>query len=185
MTAPKKPKLKALYLLVPLGFLTGAVLILFGVMGYMLLTLSPDAPLPSPTPNQAANLSLPTAPAQTVTPGPPQPGQVSFAAEQPIAGSSSCEGYEFRGVVMDAQGDQLSEIQVAVWENDVGLLAIDTTDTNGTYLIELDESLAEKDLWVQVYQADQPVSEPLKVRFQVDCQTGYQRYQINWRRHHP
>jgi len=72
-----------------------------------------------------------------------------------------------------------------VWEKQAGLLALGTTDTEGNYLIEIEGDPAQRKLWVQIYENDLPVSQPVFVETHIDCQTGFQFYQIDWHKIEP
>ena len=165
--------------LVVLGLLTIAVVCVVAVLAYLLLTLPVPAVEPAPTPRRTA-LDLPTAPLLTTTPGLQRPAE--FIPEEPIRGFASCSSYGFRGTIRDSYGSQLADIQVVVWKDEAGeLLALDSTDTLGTYIIEIQGKPTVYNLWVQVFQDDIPVSEPILLKIQIDCQNGFQIYQINWR----
>ena len=94
----------------------------------------------------------------------------------------SCERYGFWGKVLASNGIQLQGVQIVVWEGQAGLLALSTTDAEGNYLIEIEAEPAQRKLWVQVFENDLPVSQPVVVETQIDCQNGFQVYQIDWRK---
>lgn len=161
-----------------LGLLTTAVVCVIFVLAYLLFTLPVPAEQASPTPRSPV-LQLPTVPLPTVRSGPRSPLKIKFVAEEPIEGFSNCRVYGFKGVITT---DNEKEAQVVVWDDQAGgLLAMDSTDADGNYSIEIKAKPDQRDLWVQVYQNDVPVSEPLLVKTQVDCQNGFQVFQINWR----
>lgn len=172
---------KKVYRSAILGVLSGAVVVVMVFLAYLLLTL----PVPDVEATPAASvpvLSLPTAPAPTATPGPPpSPLKAAFAAEQPVQGFSNCSKYGFWGVVTEAAGSHPAGVQVVVWEDRVGLLAMGTTDAQGNYRIELEGAPAQRKLWLQLYQNDVPVSEPALLQTQIDCRQGFQIYQVDWR----
>jgi hypothetical protein len=171
-------KSKRRYWLVVLGLLSAAVACVATVLAYLLLTLPAPAENISPTPRRIV-VDLPTAPPDPANSGPRRPLEVKFIPEEPIKGFSSCRSFGFKGKVT-ARPDQ-PKIQVVVWgEESGGLLALDTTNTLGTYSVEIASKPAQRNLWVQLYQNDIPVSEPVPVKTQIDCQTGYQIFQINW-----
>jgi hypothetical protein len=174
--------LKNRYWLIILSFLSVAVVGVIALLIYLLLTLpTPTRPIQAiASPNRPA-LSLPTAPLPTATPGPPSSGQALFMAEKPIKGFSDCQNYGFKGIVTASNGNRLAGVQVIIWQEGVGLLTVGTTDEGGSYYLEIKDKPAQRKLWVQVYQNDVPVSEPMSVETQADCRTGYQIYQINWR----
>ena len=178
MTSPGSPTPKSRYWLLALGLLSVAVVVVMVLLAYLLLTLS--MPTANVTPTHRPVLSLPTAAPPTTTPGPLLPVKVIFAVEEPIKGFSDCDLYGFSGIVRAGNGDRLAGIQVVVWEDQAGLLALDTTDASGAYLIEIQDKPAQPRLWVQLYRADIPVSAPLPVRTHLDCHNGFQVYQINW-----
>ncbi len=179
MASSPSPTPRSRYWLVFLSLLSVAVVVVMVLLVYMLLTLPVSTDETTPT-SPRSSLSLPTAAPATVISGPPMPLEVVFAVEEPIKGFSDCEVYGFNGVVLDNQGDHLEGIQVVVWEDQTGLLALDTTDANGAYLIEIQGKPTQHTLWVQVYRDDVPVSEPLLVNTHIDCRNGFQVYQINW-----
>lgn len=156
-----------------------AVITVMGLLVYLLLTLPTADSQATLTPNPT--LSLPTAPPPTATLGPPSSTEVVFTAEKPIKGFSNCAKYGFKGVVKASNDDRLAGIQITIWEEGVGLLAVDTTDEDGVYVIEIKDQPTQRKFWVQVYQNDVPASDPLSVETQSDCRQGYQIYQINWR----
>lgn len=173
---------KTTYWLIFLGLLSVAVMAVMAVLAYLLLSLPAPAAAPiTPTATRPA-LSLPTAPLPTATPGPPPAVEDAvFTAQKPVKGLADCDASGFKGVVTASNGDRLEGLQITVWEEGVGLVAVDTTDVEGRYLIELKDQPAERKFWVQVYQNDVPSSEPLSVETQADCRQGFQVYQINWR----
>jgi hypothetical protein len=179
LMAPLKSNRK--YWLAALGLLSGAVACVVAVLAYLLLTLPvPAADNFSPTPRRIV-VELPTAPLPAATSGLRRPVDVKFMPEEPIKGFSSCHSFGFKGNVTTGQNHPLSKIQVVVWsEESGGLLALDSTDVAGFYSIEIQAEPAQRDLWVQLYQNDSPVSEPIQVKTQIDCRTGYQIFQINW-----
>jgi hypothetical protein len=177
-----RPTAKSTYWIIFLGLLSLAVLAVMALLAYLLLSLpTPSADQMTPTATRPA-LSLPTAPIPTSTPGPPPSVEDAvFAVQKPIKGTADCDTSGFKGIVSSSNGDRLAGLQVTVWEEGVGLLAIDTTNDEGIYTIEMKDKPARRKFWVQVYQNDVPASEPLSVETQADCQKGFQIYQINWR----
>ncbi len=172
---------KSRYWSVTLGLLTMAVVCVIFILAYLLVTLPVPAEQPSPTPRRPV-LNLPTAPLPTTQFGPPLPLDVKFIAEEPIKGFSNCSAYGFRGVVKADEGADLAGLQIVVWEDQAGgLLAMGSTHTDGAYSIEIKEKPSQRSLWVQLYRNDVPVSEPLLMKTHLDCQNGFQIYQINWR----
>ena len=128
------------------------------------------------------SLSLPTASVPTATPGPPAPRKIVYTAEEPITGFSNCNAFGFHGMVVDGNGAGLQSVQIVIWEAQAGLLALTNTDADGHYSIEIQDPPAPRRLWVQVYEDDVPVSRPVFVETQIDCENGYQVYQIDWQR---
>lgn len=166
--------------IVLLSLLGGAVVIVLSCLAYLVLTLPPPGS-GTLTTEQSPVLSLPTAAPATATPGPPVPVEAIFAAEEPIEGFSDCEKYGFTGTVTTSNGGGLEGVEVVAWEEEIGLIALDTTDAEGVYLIEIPGKPDHLRLWVQLYQDDVAVSDPLPVTAHVDCYSGFQIYQINWR----
>ena len=113
-------------------------------------------------------------------PCPPPPQEVIFAAKDPMQGFSNCTHYGFKGVVTAGNGKRLQGVQIVVWEDKAGLLALSNTDATGNYLIDIEAKSAQRKLWIQVFEDDLPVSQPVFVETQIDCQTGFQFYQIDW-----
>lgn len=177
-----RPTAKSTYWLIFLGLLSVAVATVMAALIYLLLTL-PAATTGAATPTSThPALTLPTAPVPTATPGPPPSVEDAlFAVQKPIQGSADCQTSGFKGRVTAGNGDRLEGVQVIVWEEGVGLVAVDTTNAEGAYQIELEAKPSPRKFWVQVYQNDVPASEPLSVETQADCRKGYQIYQINWR----
>jgi hypothetical protein len=176
-----RPTAKSTFWLIFIGLLSVAAVAVITLLVYLLLTLpSTAADRITPTPSRPA-LSLPTAPLPTATPGPPPSVEDAvFAVQKPIRGSSDCNTYGFKGLVLTSNGDRLAGIQVIIWEEGVGLVAVDTTSARGAYDIELKDKPTQRKFWVQVYQNDVPASEPLSVETQADCRKGFQIFQINW-----
>jgi hypothetical protein len=178
--APQTPKSK--YWFIILGLLSAAVMVVMAVLGYLLLTLPAPANSVTPTTSRRPALVLPTAVAPTATSGPPpSPLEATFIAEEPVKGFSNCTGYGFGGVVKDVNGRGLAGRQVVVWEDQIGLLGVATTDAGGNYTLQFKGQPAPRKLWVQVYHNDQPASAPVLMETQVDCQHGFQVFQIDWR----
>lgn len=177
-----RPTAKSTYWLIFLALLSLAVAVVIAVLIYLLLTF-PSATTSQATPTATRPaLTLPTAPLPTATPGPPPSIEDAlFVAQKPIQGSADCDTSGFKGRVTASNGDRLEGIQVIVWEEGVGLVAVDTTDTEGAYQIEFVDKPSPRKFWVQVYQNDVPASDPLSVETQADCRKGFQIYQINWR----
>jgi hypothetical protein len=178
LMAPLKSKSR--YWLAALGLLSVAVACVAAVLAYLLLTLPVPANNVSPTPRRIV-VDLPTAPLPAATSGLRRPLEVKFIPEEPIKGFSSCNSFGFKGKVTTGLDHPLAKIQAVVWsEESGGLLALDTTGTDGLYSIEIQAEPAQRNLWVQLYQNDSPVSEPVQVKTHIDCRTGYQIFQINW-----
>ncbi|MFN8453676.1 MAG: hypothetical protein U0401_03230 [Anaerolineae bacterium] len=176
-----RPTSKRSSWIIILSLLGVAVITVMGLLAYLLLTLpasraeAPNTPTPRPT------LGLPTAPPSTQTPGPPPSLKVVFTAEKPIKGFANCTEYGIKGVVTAANGDRLGGIQITLWAEGVGLIELNHTDAGGSYAIEIKDKPARRKLWVQVYQNDLPVSDPLSVETELDCHKGHQIFQVNWR----
>jgi hypothetical protein len=177
MTA-SNPSLKNGCWVVILGILSVVVIMVMIILASLLIDLSlppPTTPPPDPT-----LLNLPTASASTATPGPLMPNEIKFIPEEPLSGFSNCEVYGIQGKVNIAAGHSLAGVQIIVWEEQTGLLTLGTPTAEGNYRIELKEAPSFRTLLVQVYQSDAPVSLPVSVQLQTDCQNGFQVYQINW-----
>ncbi len=163
-----------------IGLLSVAVLGVMAVLAYLLFTLPAPMAMASPTRGRPT-LSLPTAPLPATTPGLRRPLYVRFVPQEPIKGFSNCDSYGFRGKVTNPQDGPLAGFQVVVWQDEGGgLLALERTDQNGTYAIKIPAKPAPRALWVQLYEDDSPVSEPILLKTQIDCQNGFQIFQLNW-----
>jgi len=82
---------------------------------------------------------------------------------------------------MAGNKDPLAGVQVVVWDDMSGLVALDTTGPDGAYRLAIKGKAAVRNLWVQIYENDLPVSEPVFMQTQIDCEHGFQMYQVNWR----
>jgi hypothetical protein len=163
-----------------LGLLSVAVLGVMVVLAYLLFTLPAPAVVASPT-RDRSGITLPTAPLPTTTPGLRRPLDIKFVPQEPIQGFPNCDSYGFRGKVTNPQDSPLAGFQVVVWQDEGGgLVALDSTDQNGLYAIQIQGKPTARALWVQLYEADSPVSEPILLKTQIDCQSGFQVFQLNW-----
>jgi hypothetical protein len=124
--------------------------------------------------------TLPTSSGPTITPGPLLPQEIKFSPVEPIQGFSSCNSYGVKGVVTARNGNRLQGVQIVVWQDQTGLLALNVTDAEGNYSIEIAGEPTLRQLWIQVYENDLPVSEPVLIETQIDCQIGFQIYQLDW-----
>jgi hypothetical protein len=106
---------------------------------------------------------------------------VTFAAEEPIQGFSDCNRFGFHGAVTGRNGEGKPGVQIVVWMERAELLAMSSTDEAGHYAIVIDEQPSARKLWVQVFENDLPVSSSVVLETQIDCQVGYQIFQIDWR----
>ena len=158
-----------------------AVIVLGALVCLLFVTRLPAGQAPTATPIATRpGADVPTVASPTETPGPPVPETITYTAVEPIKGFSDCNGYGFRGVVRKSNGDGQGGIQIVVWQENAGLLALSDTDEAGIYSIAIDEQPAHRKLWVQVFEDDLPVSLPVFLETQIDCQNGYQIYQIDW-----
>ncbi len=167
--------------IITLSLLGVAVIAVMGLLAYLLLTLPASRAEAPATPTPRPTLGLPTVPPPTYTPGPPPSLKVVFTAEKPIKGFGNCARYGVKGVVIAANGDRLGGVQITLWAEGVGLVALSHSDAGGSYAIEINDKPARRKLWVQVYQNDLPVSDPLSVETELDCHKGQQIFQVNWR----
>lgn len=160
----------------------GMVLVLGSIICYLFTLRVPAARRATATlaPSPRPAFPLPTAPLPTHTPGPPAPQTLLFTAQEPITGFSSCATYGFKGRVTAGNGSGLQGVQIVVWQNKQELLALDTTNAEGNYSIEIKDPPALRKLWIQIYQNDEPVSLPVFVETQIDCQNGFQLFQVDW-----
>lgn len=168
--------------MVIIGLLSIAVVGVMMVLAVMLVSLSLPArpPVETVTPPGLV-LEPPTLSPPTLTPGPPFPGKVSFVPEEPIKGFSSCEWAGFRGMVRTDNGQASERVQVVVWGAGGSLLELDTSAADGSYELKFAKESSARKLWIQLYQNDVPVSMPISLEIQVDCQHGFQIYQVDWR----
>lgn len=174
------PTRKNKYWLIMLALLSLAVMVVLVILGYLLLTLPASTPQVTPTSRRTV-LDLPTAAPPTPTSGPPPaPLEARFNPEEPLRGFANCETYGFRGVIKAVDGAGLAGVQIVAWKDRAGLLDVATTDSQGKYTINLKDNPAPALLWLQVYQNDEPVSAPVPLEIQVDCQNGFQLYQVDW-----
>ncbi|MCB9079926.1 MAG: carboxypeptidase regulatory-like domain-containing protein [Anaerolineaceae bacterium] len=167
--------------LVLFGIVSVILLIFMLSLAYVLIAQPNVTAEAAPTATRPEALSLPTASAPTLTPGPPLAERIDFTVEEPVEGFSNCDRYGFEGVVIGRNGEPLQGVQIVVWDNQTGLVSLTTTDRQGTYLIELEQLPPHRKLWIQIFANDLPVAQPLLVEPNVDCQTGFQVYRINWR----
>ncbi|MEM7348759.1 MAG: hypothetical protein AAF485_31395 [Chloroflexota bacterium] len=174
-----------------LSILSVLVIVVLAIFAGMVLTLT-DTSLGAATISVADSsgsdqlatstpqFELPTAMVPTATVGPVIPESPRFVAQTPIQGYSDCDIYGFYGQVVGTQGEFLTDVQVVIWEESAVLLALDSTDDKGRYQIKITDQRQARNLWVQLYQDDVPVSDPLSLETQADCQSGFQIYQIDW-----
>ncbi|MCB0165267.1 MAG: carboxypeptidase regulatory-like domain-containing protein [Anaerolineae bacterium] len=167
--------------LVLFGVVSIGLLIFMLSLAYVLIAQPNVTAETAATATRPAGLSLPTAPVPTTTPGPPLPERIDFTVEEPVEGFSDCERYGFEGSVISRKGEPLSGVQVVVWDDQTGLVSLTTTGSQGTYLIELEQLPPHQKLWIQIFANDLPVAQPLLVEPNIDCQTGFQVYRVNWR----
>ncbi len=178
MSASGKPKLKTKQLVL-LGALGAGVVLVLAVLAYLLLGLRSPA-ITDASLSARPTLSLPTAAVASATPGPPAPQKIAFVARKPINGFSSCTHFGFRGQVLAGNGKRARNVQIVVWSKDEGLLALADVDGQGQYSLRLPGRPAVRHLWAQVFQNDVPVSEAVAVDTHLNCETGFQIYQIDW-----
>jgi hypothetical protein len=156
------------------------VVIILIVLIYLVYTLPAAVPDGDVAVSTRPVLTLPTAASPTTTPGPPPPQTLKFVPVEPIQGFSNCQNYGFKGVVSDRNGTRLQGVQIVAWEDKVGLLDLSNTDAGGSYFIEVPAQPGLHKIWVQVFENDVPVSEAVEVDTQINCQTGFQIYQVDW-----
>jgi hypothetical protein len=180
MTAPRRPGPGSRQWTLFIGFLSVCVVTVLIALIYLVSNL-PEAVSEDVTAgNSRSAFTLPTAAPPPITPGPPAPQKVKFAPAEPIKGFPNCDSYGFKGVVSDRNGKRLQGVQIVAWEDKVGLLNLTNTDTGGSYLIEVEAEPGLHKVWVQVFENDIPVSEAVAVETQINCETGFQIYQVNW-----
>jgi hypothetical protein len=188
MAAPTPPRSKHRYWLVFFGLLSIALFIVMATLAYLFFTLGLSdtrdvAPTIAATTPTGSRLSLPTASNPTVTSGLPVPKKIDFVAQEPIKGFSNCQEFGVMGTVTTGNGKRLQGVQIVVWEDKAGLLGLDSSDAEGRYGIAITAATPTlHKLWVQVYENDLPVSEAVLVETQIDCQIGFQVYEIDWLR---
>ena len=175
MTNP--PHLKITHLAV-LTVLVISVMALMALLGYLLLSL-PSSRVQR-TGTRYATFNLPTAAAPAPTEGPPKPERVRYTAVEPITGYSNCQGIGLRGAVQAGNETGIQNVQIVVWDDNAGLLALASIEARGTYRLDLPGPPAPQRLWVQLFEDDQPVSQPVVVQTQIDCERGLQVFEIDW-----
>jgi hypothetical protein len=180
MTTPRQPGPARRYWVPLLGFLTICVIVVVIILIYLISTLPAAVPNDEAAVRTHPVLNLPTAASPPTTPGPPLPQEVKFVPVEPIKGFSNCQHYGFKGVVSGRNGTRLQGVQLVAWEDKVGLLALGSTDQGGSYVIEVAAQPGPHKLWLQVFENDVPVSEAVAVETQINCQTGFQIYQVDW-----
>jgi hypothetical protein len=180
MTVPEQPGSRSRQWPLILGFLSVGVVVVLIILIYLVFTLPTAVHEDGAASSTRAVLSLPTAASPTTTPGPPAPQEVKFLPSKPIKGFPNCTHYGFKGVVSDRNGKRLQGVQIVAWEDKVGLLALTSTDSGGSYLIEIEAQPSLHKLWAQVFENDVPISEAVAVETQINCQTGFQIYQVDW-----
>lgn len=180
MTSPNPHKLKSGCWVVTLSLLTIAVVLVMTILIALLLDLSTPVNSVVAAPTHHPSLNLPTAVLPTAAIGPPIPLEVRFVPEEPVTGFSNCDAYGFRGSVKSGDEPYPKAVQVVIWEEDSKLLALETIDAAGEYNVQFAGKPELRKLWLQLYQDDVPVSTPLPLVIQVDCQNGFQIYQVDW-----
>lgn len=164
-----------------LVFLGTTVSLTVFVLIYLLSVLpkpSLSAEVVSTPPGQI--LALPTAPPSSQERRPPLPSTVKFTAKNPIRGFSDCETYGFRGIISPLTADPLPDVQVVVWTDQLLMVGLEQADVSGIYEINLADPPPTPVIWIQLYQNDLPVSQPISLEIETDCLAGYQLYQIDW-----
>ena len=176
MTTP--PRLKLTHLAV-LAILTVVVAVVLALLGYLLFSLPPSRVQKAGT--RYATFNLPTAAAPGPAAGPPAPKRVRYTALEPITGYSSCQGIGLKGAVQTGNGTSIQNVQVVVWDDNAGLLDLASIEASGEYRLDLSAPPpAPQRLWVQLFEDDQPVSQPVVVQTQLDCEQGLQVFEIDW-----
>ena len=179
MSSPASRSSKTQYTPLIIGSIGIVMVLILGTVACLLLLSRRSqeqqniAPIPTVT-------NLDTEPLPTPAAGTNSPSKISYVAQEPIKGFSDCDKFGFKGSVKTGNGTQLEGVQIVVWEETIGLLALDSTDLEGAYSITFEGSAEARKLWVQVYENDVPVSQPVLTQIQFDCQTGFQVYQIDW-----
>jgi hypothetical protein len=175
MTGPPHLKIIRLAFLVTLAISVATVLTL---LGYLLFTLPPSRVQKTET--RYATFNLPTASIPDPTAGPPEPDRISYNALEPITGYSNCQGTGLKGAIQTGNGTDIQDVQVVVWDDDAGLFDMASIGTNGRYRLDLPGPVMPRRLWVQLFEDDQPVSRPVPVQTQLDCEQGLQVFEIDW-----
>jgi hypothetical protein len=167
------------------GLLSIAICIIMAILAYLFFTLRVSTTTGTrqvTATSRTPVLTLPTASSATITPGPLSPQEIKFVPVEPIKGFSNCQSYGVKGTITAGNGDVLEGVQIVVWEGQSSLLGLQITDEEGKYSVEVTDEPAPRQLWVQVYENDLPVSEAVLVETQIDCQLGFQIYQLDWQR---
>lgn len=175
MTRPPHLKITHLAVLAALAVIVAAILAL---LGYLLFTLPPSRVQKTGT--RYATFNLPTAAAPEPTAGPPEPEQIRYTALEPITGYSNCRSIGLKGAVQAGNGTGTQNVQVVVWDDNAGLLDLASIESGGRYRLDLPGTPTPQRLWVQLFEDDQPVSQPVIVQTQLDCEQGLQVFEIDW-----
>lgn len=163
-----------------LSLLSIAVVLVMTTLVTLLFDLSipVNSVVAAPTRNHILN--LPTAALPPVTIEPPTPLEVRFVPEEPVTGFSNCNAFGFLGSVKSGDKPYSEAVQIVIWEEGSKLMALENTDAAGQYDLLFAGMPGLRKLWVQLYQDDVPVSAPLALVIQEDCQNGFQTYQVDW-----
>jgi hypothetical protein len=175
MTGP--PHLRISYLLV-LVTLTIIVVAVLALLGYLLFTL--PSSYAQKTGTRYATFKLPTASIPDLTVGPPEPERIRYTAMEPITGFSNCQGIGLKGEVQTGNGMGIQNVQIVVWDDNAGLLDMTGIKVGGRYRLDLPDPLTPQRLWVQLFDDDQPISQPVVGQTQLDCEQGLQVFEIDW-----
>ncbi|RME74306.1 MAG: hypothetical protein D6784_10225 [Chloroflexi bacterium] len=171
---------KNLFWLGVILLLSIAVLCIVAVMVFFLWNTAP-AGTPETTPSSPPAVEWATA---TPSSGSPEGGPPSrqFIAQEPIQGYADCTRFGVRGLVQTANGQPAAGVEVMVSARQTGeQVGQSRTGPDGRYDIELEGQPRDHDLLVQLFVDHRPASEPVLAKIFVDCQNGFQIYQINWK----
>lgn len=154
-------------------------------------TNTPYAP-PTPEPTDTPVPTVTVAPTSTRTPTPrPAPGwspppPAPFQLDGDILAWPNCGYTGVSGVVRNANGQPMKDIQLRVWQREGGIFTwksdIVTTDVDGNYSIGLADGPKAGRYFVQVIQNGDASWDMRGFDSSEGCVNGLQMFRMNWRR---
>jgi hypothetical protein len=141
------------------------------------ITPTSGAPVEERTPRPTFTTTPPSSPAAAGTA--PAASYRYRLSGNPLGGPS-CKWTGFAGMVRDAVGNPLADIQVGIWDQSNTLTAVAITGPDGQYRRQLAEGPLAGIWTLRILVEGQPASEPYAFRSDDNCQAGLQRFQVNW-----